>query len=278
MGKGADAPPPPDPAIGEAAKNNIELGKEWLSFAKDQFAEGNIRQDATDALTKTVIDQQLSTQDQANAWAKEDRARNDTVFKPLQDQMIDQANAYAAPEKQDEAAAQAKTDVATAFANQKMSTSRQMAAMGINPNSGRSEALSRSSDLAGAVSTAGMENSARQGIRDKALALQGSVSGFGTALSGNAINAAGLGINAGNSALAGNAGANAQWMNNNSVMTNGFSGGISANQSGAGILNNVYSNQASSVNAGNQANAASAAGTGQAIGGIAAAGMMAVAF
>lgn len=275
MGKGSSPAPTPDPAVGQAALDNIQLGKDWLSFAKDQYAVGNERQIATDALTKQVIDQQLSTQDQANTWAKQDRARNDTVFKPLQDQMIDQANAYAAPEKQDQMAAEARTDVTTSIDNQKQSTSRQMAAMGINPNSGRSEALSRSTDLAGAVATAGAENTARQGVRDKALSLQGSVSGFGTALSGNAINAAGLGINAGNSALAGNAGANQQWMNNNSVMTNGFSGNISGNQSGAGILNNVYGNQVNAWSAQNNANAASGAATGSAIGGIAMAGAVA---
>lgn len=269
MGKSSGDAPAPDPAVGQAAKDNIALGREYLQFTKDQFAASQVRQDATDAVTKKVIDQQMATQDQANAWAVSDRARNDTVFKPLQDQMIDQANAYAAPEKQDEAAAQAKTDVATSVANQKMSTSRQMAAMGINPNSGRAESLSRSEDLAGAVSTAGAENAARQGIRDKALALQGSVSGFGTALSGNAINAAGLGINAGNSALAGDASANQQWRNNNSIMTNGFSGNISANQSGAGILNNVYSNQLNGWQANTNQNNASSAATGQAAGAVA---------
>lgn len=273
--KGGSAAPVADPAVGQAALENIALGKEWLAFAKEQYEVGNTRQEKTDALTEQVINQQLATQDQANAWAKEDRARNDTVFKPLQDQMIDEANAYGTPEKEDQAAAEARADVTTAIANQKQSTSRQMAAMGINPNSGRSEALSRSTDLAGAVATAGAENSARQGIRDRALALKGQVSGFGTGLTGQAINAAGLGINAGNSALAGNAGANQQWMNNNSVMTNGFSGNIGANQSGAGILNNVYNTKVQAWQSENQANAASGAATGSAIGGIAMAGAMA---
>lgn len=277
-GKSGGSAPAPDPAVGQAALQNIELGKQWLSFAKDQFEVGNTRQEKTDALTEKVINQQLATQDQANTWAKEDRARSDTVFKPLQDQMIDEANAYGTPEKQDQAAAEIRSDITASVANQKAATSRQMASMGIGPNSGRAEALSRSTDLAGAVATAAGENAARQGIRDKALALKGQVSGFGTGLTGQAINSAGLGINAGNSALAGNAGANQQWVNNNSVMTNGFSGNISGNQSGAGILNDVYGKQISAWQAQNQMSAASAAGTGQAIGGIASAGIMAVAF
>lgn len=65
--------PAPDPAIGQAAAQNAKLGEEYLQFAKDQFAAGNIRQDQYDDLTSRVVNSSLSTQDQANAWAKEDR-------------------------------------------------------------------------------------------------------------------------------------------------------------------------------------------------------------
>lgn len=74
MGKGSSAPAPaPDPAIGQAAAGNVELGKQWLDFSKQQYAEGNIRQDDYDALIKNVVNQQIGTQDKANQWAQQDR-------------------------------------------------------------------------------------------------------------------------------------------------------------------------------------------------------------
>lgn len=71
--KDAAPAPAPDPAIGQAATQNAKLGEEYLQFAKDQFAAGNIRQDQYDQLIGKVTNAALGTQDQANAWAKEDR-------------------------------------------------------------------------------------------------------------------------------------------------------------------------------------------------------------
>lgn len=74
MGKKSSAPAPlPDPAIGQAAATNAALGKEWLEFSKQQYKDGEGRQDDYDALIKQVTDSQLSSQDTANQWAAEDR-------------------------------------------------------------------------------------------------------------------------------------------------------------------------------------------------------------
>jgi hypothetical protein len=71
-----DAPkaPPPDPAIGQAALANAELGKEWLNMSKDQFAKGELRQEEYDKLIKEVVGSQIANQNQANQWAIEDRS------------------------------------------------------------------------------------------------------------------------------------------------------------------------------------------------------------
>jgi len=73
MGKKSAAAPAPDPNIGLAALKEAQIGEQWLGFAKEQFKEGNIRQQDMDALTTKVINSQLSSQEQANRWAAEDR-------------------------------------------------------------------------------------------------------------------------------------------------------------------------------------------------------------
>lgn len=275
-GKGDSAPAPtPDPAVGQAAQANVALGKDWLGFAKEQFAAGNERQVVTDALNTRVVNQQLDTQDRANTWANEDRARTKEVFQPVENQFIETAKNFDTPEKQAEAAATAKADVMAAAAQQQGTAGRQMASMGVNPNSGRFAGVTRAGDLNIALASAGAQNNARQVIRDKGLALKADAVNMGKGLASSTAAAYGIGTNAGNAAVGNNASANSGFYQNQGVMAQGYQGNINANSSAGSMMSNLYGNQLSSWNAQNQANATSAAGTGQMIGALAGAGAVA---
>lgn len=263
---GGGSAPAPDPAVGRAAEANVELGKDWLAFAKEQFAQGNERQEVTDALNTKVINQQLATQDQANTWGQEDRARTKQVFQPVENEFIETAKTYATPEKQAEAAAAAKADVQANAAQQQQTSVRQMASMGINPNSGRFAGISRAQDTNVALAGAGAQNTARQIVRDKGLALKADAINMGKGLASSTAAAYGIGTNAGNSAVANNASANNSFNQNGQIMAQGFGGNINANNSAGGMLNQLYGNQLNAWSAQQQANATSAAGTGQMIG------------
>lgn len=263
---GSSAAPAPDPNIGVAAMANVDLGKEWLTFAKEQFAEGNVRQSATDELNTKVINQQLDTQDQANTWAQEDRARTKGVFQPIEDQFVKTATEFDTPEKQAEAAAAAKADVLANSAIQKQANTRQMAAMGVSPLSGRFAGITRAQDTNTALAAASAENSARQIIRDKGLALKADAVNMGKGLASSTAAAYGIGTNAGNSAVANNASGNQQFNANGQVMNQGFSGNIGANNSAGSMLNTLYGNQLSAWAAQQQANATSSAGLGSMVG------------
>lgn len=86
------APPPPDPAIGQAAMLQGQLGREQLDFAKEQFAAGEVRQNAYDALTNRVADSALASQAKAEQWAEEDRKSGQGSLKYL-DGIADKATA-----------------------------------------------------------------------------------------------------------------------------------------------------------------------------------------
>lgn len=273
-GGGGGSAPAPDPAIGAAAMKNAQIGEDWLNFAKEQFAVGNTRQNEMDALTNNVIGQQLNTQDQQNKWALEDRTRYKDVFQPLQDEFVNTAKNYDSPEKQAEAAAEAKADVMSAANQQQQVNMRTMASMGLNPASGRFQGQARADNLNTALSAAGAQNAARQTVRDKALALKADAINIGSGLPSQSAAAAGLGLNAGNSATGNSAQANGNWRANVGIMGQGFGGAQQGYANQANVLNNLYGNQVQQWSAQQQANSTSAAGTGQLVGSLAGTGAM----
>ncbi|WP_288077209.1 tail fiber domain-containing protein [Pseudomonas sp.] len=265
-GKGGGSAPTPDPLIGQAAMKNAELGEDWLRFAREQFNVGNIRQEELDALTESVIKQQMATQDETNAWAREDRTRTKEVFQPLQDEFIKAAREYDTPAKQAQAAAEARADVVKSMGLQSQANSRQMARMGINPNSGRFQEQNRLDNLNTALASAGAQNAARTQMRDKALALKGDAINIGSGLPSSAAAAYGLGMNAGNSATGNAVQANGNWRANVGIVGQGMQGAMQGYANQGNILNSLYGNQVNAWAAQQQANATSAAGLGQLVG------------
>lgn len=274
-GGGGGSAPAPDPQIGAAAMKNAQLGEDWLTFAREQFATGNERQEDMDALTNKVIGQQLNTQDQQNKWALEDRTRYKDVFQPLQDEFVNTAKNYDSPERQAEMAAEAKADVMKSADLQGQINQRQMASMGLNPASGRFQGQVRADNLNTALASAGAQNTARQTVRDKALALKADAINIGSGLPSQSAAAAGLGLNAGNSATGNSAQANGNWRGNVGIMGQGFQGAMQGYTNQGNMLNNLYGNQVQQWSAQQQANATSAAGLGSAVGTVAGAGIMA---
>lgn len=271
-GGGGGSAPAADPNIGIAARENIQLGKDWLTFAQDQFDAGNVRQAQTDELNTAVIDQQLATQEQANQWAQEDRARTLSTFQPVEDQFVETAKNFDTPEKQAAAAAAAKADVMAGAATTNQANQRAMASMGISPNSGRFAGITRAQDTNTALAAAGAQNNARNMIRDKGLALKADAINMGKGLASSTAAAYGIGTNAGNSAVANNQSGNNNFYQNQAGMNQGFSGAVGANNSAGSMLNQLYGNQLNAWSAQQQSNATSSAGIGQLVGTTAIAG------
>lgn len=269
MGKGSSSAPDPDPNIGKAALKQAETGEQWLEFAKDQFAISNERQVELDALTKRVSELQIGlAQDQAT-WSREDRERYESVFKPLQDEYIKEAQEYGSEERQDQAAAEARADVQQAAATARDANARNSASMGLDPTSGRYQGMERATDMGYALAEAGATNSARQNVRDKAMALKADAINLGNGLPAQALSAAGGSVGAGGAAAGTQMGANGQFLQSANIMGQGFQGAMSGYAGQAQTLNNLYSNQLDAWKAEQQVSATSAAGLGKAIGGIA---------
>ena len=273
--KGGGSAPSPDPNIGKAALKNAQVGEDWLKFAEEQFKVSNERQVGQDKLANEVTQQQLDSSKQAQGWATADRDRYETVFRPMQDQFIDEANSWDSAERQSARAAEAKADVMNNSALARQASERNMASMGVDPTSGRYAGVTRAGDQATALSAAGAENNARSTVRKEGVAMRADAINMGNGLAVNPATSLGLSSSTGSAAYGTTAANNAQAAGLGGIMGQGYQGAMSGNSSMAGILNQQYGNQLNAWQAQNAANSASSSSLWGGIGSAAGMGLMA---
>lgn len=266
--KGGSSAPAPDPNIGVAALKQAETGEQWLGFAKDAFAVSTERQKELDALTNQVTELQLGLATDQAAWSREDRDRYENTFRPIEDKYVEEATNYGSPERQAQAAAEARSDVQTAAANARAATERNNAAIGIDPRSGRAGGIAAQTDMGIALAEAGAANNARTMVRDKGLALTADVANMGRGASSAAAAGAAGSVGASGTALAGNQATNAQSLAASQVMSQGFSGAMQGYQGMGSTLNQQYGLQLDGWKAEQEMKAANFAGIGKAFGAV----------
>lgn len=266
MGKGSSKAPSPDPNIGRAALLQAETGEHWLAFAKGAFDVSTERQAELDALTKQVTDLQLGLATDQLDRSRKDRERYEQVFKPIEDEFVEEAANYASPERQAQAAAEAKADVQSAAAVSKQTAQREAEAYGINPASGRHAGIRRAGELGTALATAGAANTARTQVRDKGLALKADAINLGRGLPSQSAQAASLGLGAGSGAVGLVQGNQGLYNASTGIMSQGFQGAMSGYAGMGSTLNTQYANQINAWEAQQRASAANAAGIGQVLG------------
>ena len=209
-------PPKPDPMIGQAAMKAAETGEQYLSWMQDQAAI-------------------------TNAWALEDRDRFKGVFQPLEDRMIADALDYASPERKALAASEAIADVRQQAAIGEQTRNRQMAAMGVNPASGRFAGEARRSGMAGDLAAAGAGNMARRQTEATGQAKMASVVNMGRGMAVNPATSMGLGNQAAN---AGFAGAMQGYNQQGGLLNQQHGNALNAWATQAGLAQNAWSAQA----------------------------------
>lgn len=157
----------PDKQIGRAALENAQLGRDYLAFVRDQS-------------------------EVTNRWADEDRSRSQTVFQPLEDRFIAEADAYDTPARREAAAREAAADVTQGFALARGQRQRQDMAMGINPASGRARETAMRDSNAEALARAGAVNLSRRQTEATGRQLRGAAIDMGRGLAVNPATSMGL--------------------------------------------------------------------------------------
>jgi len=242
-----------------ATEAEERVGMAQLEQSKEEFAYNKERAARMDALTEKVTNSQLATQDQQNALAKDYDNYNKTTFRPLEQQIVNDANAYDTPGRQEAEAAKSAAEVQRNFTQQQQASNRNMARMGVNPNSGRFAGTQATMGANQALAEAGAENAARTKVETVGAARKMDAASLGRGLPSAQATAAGLGITAGNSAVSNQATAN------NSYVA-GQQPGISLLNSAGNTFGSAAANFGAIYGAANKATADTMSGIGSAAG------------
>ncbi|SFN73129.1 hypothetical protein [Nitrosospira briensis] len=236
-------PPKPDPLIGQAAKQNADIGQQQLDVAKQQLEWEKDRARVQDPLIQKVIDRQIASGEANAARAESQWQIYRDLFAPVEERMVKDANEFDSPERKDRMAAEAGGTVARGYQGALESNQRAMARMGVNPNSGRFQALAHELNLGLAKDTAGAMNRARWDTELQGMAMRQGAAQFGRSMPTTGIATDAAALNAGNSAtgnLTTQAGLHNAGMN---AAQNWFGGALTSNNSAGNMMLNQYQGQ-----------------------------------
>ncbi len=259
---GGNDAPQPDPAIGQAAQANTAISKEALDFAKRQYEEGKPRQAMMDQVANQVIQKQLELQDKSSAQADDYLNYMKATFRPVEQGLVNDAQAFDTEAKREELAGRAGADVQQAAGAADAATARDLARYGINPADGAYADAAAGSSLNKTAATVGAMNKARTDARAEGRAFKFDVAGLGRNLPGAGATSTGLSINAGNAAVS-NAGAPAANARADAAtMQSGYGTAITGNNSAGNLYGNIFNSQIQAYNADQQVSAGISSGLG----------------
>ena len=201
MGKNSQPAPDYTPlaeASREAAEVQAKLGYQQLDFAKQQYNDAQ-------PVLQGIASQQMAAQKQQMAQAQDYYNYQQNTFRPLEKSIVADAQNFNTDAYRNQLASQAAADSGLAFANTKAQNQRQMASMGVNPNSGRFAGMQNSAGIAQAATSANAMTNTRLQAEQMGHARQMDAAGLGRNLSN-----ASLGAYQGASTAGSQAGANAQ--------------------------------------------------------------------
>ena len=246
---GGKAPPPPD--YGPLIEMYRDLGGQYMAQADRQYALERQRYDETAPYAQRIMQGQIDAGELAYKQAREADSFTQNTLRPMQRQIIDQADDFNTDAERERLAGLAGADVEQAIAGQRGSAMRQLERMGVNPNSGRFMQLMSNSGLGAAKLQAGALNNARTQARQEGDARTQRAYAVASGVPAYGLQAAQVGGNLNNQATgsmsaADRIGQSYATLGNQALQ--GFGGTIS----GAGtMMGNAYRDQMSAYNANN---------------------------
>ena len=236
-------PPKPDPLIGQTAKQNADIAQQQLDVAKQQLEWERGRASVQDPLIQKIVDQQIASGDANAARAESQWQIYRDLFAPVEARMVKDANEFDSQARKDQMAAEAGGDVVRSYQGAQDTSQRSMERMGINPNSGRFQALAQEINLGLAKDTAGAMNKARRDTELQGMAMRQGAAQFGRNMPTTGIATDAAALNAGNSAtgnLATQAGLHNVGLN---TAQSWFGGSVGANNAAGNTMLNQYQGQ-----------------------------------
>jgi hypothetical protein len=208
MGKKSNDAPDYTPlanASDAAAKRMAKLGQDQLDFSKKIYDENA-------PLMKDIGQQQKLAMEQQLAQGKDYYDYNKTTYRPLEQGIVADAQAFDTDAYRNQLATRAAADSGLAFNRTRQANERAMASMGVNPNSGRFQGMANQTGLMQSANRAGAMTGARERAQQTGYARKLDAAGLGRGLAGASTAAYNSAIGAGNSAVGNYGAAGQQYM------------------------------------------------------------------
>lgn len=129
-----------------------------------------------------------------NGFSAEEMDRYRTTFRPVQDRLVSDSMSWDSNDRLESEAGKAKADITAAAAQQRQAQQRQMASMGVNPNSGRFTGVERATDTMTALGAAGAQNASRDNVRAQGISMRNGAAQLGQQVLANGQQASQLGM------------------------------------------------------------------------------------
>ena len=270
MSKSSGPAPSPDPNIGIAQKQLAELSQKyyesWQSDVWPTMKEATLKQEARAdeqfALDKATQEKQIAAAD----IAMKEYTEKGT---PIRNELYKQAEAAGGASDVERQSALAMGDVKSQMEQAQQASSRQMQAYGINPTAGTYQGTANANQVMGAAAGAAAATKARDAAVQLGWAKKMDAAALAQGQYSNQASATSLGLQAGNQAL----GSGQTSVANAGALGGSLSQGYAGTMAGWGNVGQLgvqkYNADVNAYSAREQANAASSAGWGSAIGGLA---------
>lgn len=249
------SPPQPDPAIGQAAQTNAEIGREALDFQKQVYAENKPRQAALDTLGTNLVNSQVGLSEMQGAQSQDYYNYMKGTFRPVEQSLVDQATNFNTEARREELAGQAGATAEQQAAISDAALRREASAYGLNPADAGFQNSMAGNKLNVTAAKVGAMNNATVQARNEGRAFEFDAAGLGRNLPAAGVSSAQTAIAGGNAAL--NAGLTPIQAANASAATSAglFGSAVGANNSAGNLLLGQYDAQMRGYNAQQQADA-----------------------
>ena len=260
MGGKSSPPPPPDysgvaAASEKSAELSYKLGQEQLAWAREQYASDRV-------LTDEVVGMSMDIARQNQETAMKDRARYEQMYQPLEEELIAEAKSYASPERRELEVGKAQAAVAQQFDQQRAAAMQNLQDYGVDPTSGRGQALDIGMRTQQGAATAAAGNQASALVDATGRALRSEAINVGRGYPGQIAGQYGTSLQGGNLGINSQLATTASGANTMGTASQWQGLGNQAVGQWGNTLNMGYQNQLGAYNAANQGSS----GWGSAIG------------
>jgi hypothetical protein len=177
IGGGSDAPD--TSGVQEQARETAKLSRESFDWFKKEYADTADERKAATERSNAISDASLAGMTYAMNQAKDAEAYNKSTFRPLEQRLVTEAQAYDTAARRNQEAGAAVAEVNRQVGAQRLATQQDLARSGVAPDSMKTMALLSMQDVGAAKAAAGADYTARKSVEQQGYARMADAAALG---------------------------------------------------------------------------------------------------